>query len=241
MTKRIRLDAKPVAFGTEINSVDTTTYTVSTGDYLKWIKVNTAENTVTITLPELIYVGFTCFIENVGVGSVVLVAENLSAVKGAADFVEDQYRSVQVVHEGNGEWRAQGYLGRNDINALYDVNFSSSPLETHQVIMRDQLTGFWLNKPYLPFWGPIVSNIGILITTAHHGRVIIINAGTNQTISINNGLPNGLFFTVVNTGSAAVNIACAGTLNSPTTNLTQWQWLNFYHTESNIWYSYGNF
>ena len=153
MAQVYKIDNKRYDF-IEVDSLSQTTYLISEADYNKWIKVKTDDSSVNIELPEGLSNGFRCVIENTGVFTINYVNEAGTTVATQQDkFTEDQFRTIEAVYD-NSVWRLQGYIGRQDLSSLFDVNVDIAGLPIDgDTLVYDINFNVWRagkNVPFIP-------------------------------------------------------------------------------------------
>jgi len=237
MAQVYKIDNKRYEF-LEIDSAVQTSYLVSEANYNTWLKVKTDDSSVNIQLPLGLSDGFRCIIENTGVFTINYVNEAGTSIATQQDkFTEDQFRTIEAVYD-NSVWRLQGYIGRQDLSSLYDVNVNAGGLpEDGDALVYDINFNSWRagkNVPYIPADPFFLDHI---IVDEDHGKTLLFDTTAAPiTVTFNLGLEDGFYCTVVNVGTGTLNVATAGTLNAAGTTLSQYQSMNVLHAASNILY-----
>jgi len=206
----------------DIDSTITTAYTISETDFNKWIKVNTSENDVDIQMPDGLSEGFRCIVENTGEFTVNYVnGVGTSLATQQDNLTEDKFRTVELVYNTT-QWRIQGYVGRNNISSLYDVNTDATGVPNNgDVLQYDFNAGIWKAAPQPPFFSRSPENIDFILTEEDHGRTIPVNTTLAPVdVALNLGLPAGFRVKLINVGTGDMTITAAPTLNINTTTIT---------------------
>lgn len=237
MAKVYKVDSKRYEFK-EIDSLTTTSYTLTEDDYNKWIKLKTNDSSIDLQLPNNLSNGFRCILENTGVFTVNYInAVGTTAATQQDKFTEDQYRTIEAAYDNN-IWRLQGYIGRQDLNSLYDVNVNINGLPSKgDALVYDIDNNIWTagkNVPLIPT-DPFFADY--LITNADHGQVLLFDTTAAPiTVSFNLGLDEGIHVRVVNVGTGILTVASAGTLKAADSTLSQWQGMDVLNSGSDIFY-----
>jgi hypothetical protein len=237
MAKIYKIENKRYEFK-EIDSATASSYLLTEQDHNKWIKLKTEDNSIDLQLPANLSNGFRCVIENTGVFTVNYInAVGTSVATQQDKFTEDQYRTIEAVYDNN-VWRLQGYIGRQDLNSLYDVNVNVNGLPSDgDALIYDINSNVWKagkNVPFTPS-DPIFSNH--IITDLDHGQILLFDTTASPiTVSFNLGLEDGLHVRVINIGTGTLTIASAGTFNAAGSTLAQWQGMDILHAASDVFY-----
>lgn len=233
---------------TDSNINDTNTYTLNQDLYNKWIKVDTSNTNISIFLPNELASGFHCIIENVGSNKVNYTTTNNNSIRSDEDkYTDTRFRSVEINYDkSNSEWRIQGYIGKDDINSLYDVrtNLDRAP-SNGDVLVYDEESGFWKagSNPSFLTSRPAVLSQNFTITNQDHGSVIVVDTSANSVeITFELGLEEGLYVKLLNISEGFLRINTPGNLVGVSETYYAGTCLEVYHLSSNNYYSvaYGS-
>jgi len=222
----------------EIDSAVQTNYLVTEADHNRWIKIKTDDSSVNLQLPNTLSNGFRCIIENTGVFTVNYVNDVGTSLATQQDpFTEDQYRTIEAVYD-NSEWRLQGYIGRQDLSSLYDVNVNAAGLpEDGNALIYDLNFNSWRAGKNTPFTPADPFFVDHIIEDADHAQPLLFDTTAAPiTVTFNLGLDDGFYCTIINIGTGELNAASAGTFNSAATTLSQYQSMYVLHAAGNIFY-----
>ena len=214
-----------------IDGASQTSYLLTEQDHNKWLKFNTTPSSINLNLPEISN-GFRCVVENIGELSINFVnAAGTSLATQQDPFSEDVFRTVECVYDaGPKEWRLQGFVGRNDISSLYDVNTGTNgpPSAGDVLTFNGNVWTTGVVPPYKP--SPIIVSDTILQESDHAAVLPIDTTVLPVDVAINLGLPAGFYCRIVNVGTGNLTITGAGTLNTPTTLLNSpYQFADIFH------------
>ena len=227
----------------EIDSAVITSYIVTESDHNKWLKIDTTSSSVNLNLPNNLSDGLRFVVENTGNTTVNYVnAVGTSIATQQDPFTEDQYRTVEAVFNApTSEWRIQGFVGRNDISSLYDVNTQAGggPLAGN-VLEFD--SSVWSTGKLPPYTPGSIEAIDLILEDDDHGQVIPIDTTALPVdVAINTGLEAGFYCRVINIGTGNVTFTPAVTLNSPVVSLTgQYDYADIWHAGLEQYYLVTN-
>lgn len=242
MAKVYKINTKRYEF-VDVDSATTSTYLISESDFNKWIKADTSTESIDIQMPEGMANGFRCIVENTGLFTVNYVNGSGTSLETQQDpFTEDQYRTVELVYESN-KWRIQGYVGRNDISSLYDVNTDAEGIpEEGDVLEYRANSGIWTKGKKLSYIPRSPENLDFIIQKSDHGKIIPVNTDVAPVeVAINPGLPEGFYCRIQNVGTGVLNITSGVSLNTPTTSLSsKYSYLDIFHSGLESYYAITN-
>lgn len=209
----------------------------------QWLKVDTTNQDINLYLPDSVYRGFSCIVENVGENKVNYVTPNNLTLKTDEEpYTDIRYRSVELnFDKENSEWRVQGYIGIDNINAIYDVktNQDGAP-EDGNTLTFDEETGFWKAAPNPLF----LTKRDEVITTdfeldnRDHGSFIVIDTKNNPvSVTIPLGLKAGFHIKLYNISNGALSIVPAGNLTGPYLTGGPFSLLEVHHLKDDNYYS----
>lgn len=239
--KKYLVDRKRYNF-VEINSADTQTYLVKEEDVNKWIKVNTTDNTVDIQLPDSMSEGFTCVIENTGELSVNYINSAGTNIATQQDpTTEVQYRTIEAIFN-NGSWRLQGFLGRNDLSSLYDVNTKANPPLDQDVLTFNQSTNTWTAGRGIQFTPRDIEFNNFSLDDSDNGKTILVDTDNNPVdVAINTGLKAGFRTRIINIGEGTVSFTPAVSFNTPVNSLDRkYNYIDIFHQGLEMYYTTSN-
>lgn len=217
----------------EIDSSVTTAYVLSESDFNKWIKADTTTASIDIQMPDGLSEGFRCIVENTGVFTVNYInGAGTSLATQQDNITEDQYRTVELVFNSS-EWRVQGYIGRNDISSLYDVNTDAQGVPNNgDVLQYDFNAGIWTAASQPPLFARSAETIDFILTEEDHGKIIPVDTTFAPVdVAINLGLPDGFKVRLINVGTGVMTITAAPTLNIESTSInTQYTAVDLFHS-----------
>lgn len=217
----------------EIDSAITTAYTLTESDFNKWIKADTTDASIDIQMPDGLSEGFRCIVENTGVFTVNYVnGAGTSLATQQDNITEDQYRTVELVFNSS-EWRLQGYIGRNDISSLYDVNTDAQGVPNNgDVLQYDFNAGIWTAASQPPLFARSAETVNFILTEEDHGKTIPVDTTFAPVdVALNLGLPDGFKVRLINVGTGIMTITAAPTLNIASTTInTQYTFVDLFHS-----------
>lgn len=243
MARTYLVDSKRYQYIDFVPTVGATEYLLSEADNNKWIKIDTTNEDGDVQLPLNISEGFSCIIENTGPFTVNYLNEAGTSAATEQDlFTEDQYKTVEVAFNQN-EWRIQGYIGRNDISSLYDVNVTAGGLpENEDVLTYNLNSGVWQAGKQPKFIPRSPENLDFIIQKSDHGKIIPVNTTFAPVdVAINTGLPAGFYCRVQNVGTGSMTITPGVTWNSPITSVNdQYAYIDIFHSGLEQYYVVSN-
>lgn len=217
----------------EVDSSLTSAYTLSESDFNKWIKADTTDSSIDIQMPDGLSEGFRCIIENTGVFTVNYInGAGTSLATQQDNITEDQYRTVEIVFN-NSQWRLQGYIGRNDISSLYDVNTTAQGVPNDgDVLQYDVNAGLWSAASQPPLFARSAETIDFILTEEDHGKIIPVDTSFAPVdVALNLGLSDGFKVKLINVGTGTMTITAAPTLNIASTIInTQYTFVDLFHS-----------
>lgn len=238
MAQVYKIDNKRYTF-VEVDSGVTTSYLLSESDHNKWIKIDTTTSSVNLQMPVSMSEGFRCVVENVGQFTINYVnAAGTSIATQQDPFTEDQFRTVEIVRNGS-EWRVQGFVGRNDVSSLYDVNVTASgPLSDGQVLAYDGVTGNWRADDRLVLVPRSPETLDFILQESDHAKIIPVNTTAAPVdVALNLGLPDGFYVRIMNIGDGAMSITSAAALDIATTSINQkYGYIDLFHAGFEVYY-----
>lgn len=237
MAQVYKIDNKRYEF-VEIDSSVNTSYILTEADHNKWIKIDTDANSVNLQLPLQISEGFKCVVENIGQFTINYVNAGGTSIATQQDtFTEDKFRTVEIVRNGT-EWRVQGFVGRNDVSSLYDVNVTAQgPLSDGQVLAYDGQTGNWRADDRLVYIPRSPEVADFVLQESDHAKIIPVNTNAAPVdVAINLGLPSGFYCKIVNIGTGNLTITSAPSLDIATTSINQkYGYVDLFHQGFETW------
>jgi len=238
MAQLYKINNKRYEF-TNVDSAAVTAYTLTEADFNKWIKIDTTTTSVDIQMPDGLSEGFRCIVENTGVFTVNYInGVGTSLATQQDNLTEDQYRTVEIVFN-NSEWRLQGYVGRNDISSLYDVNTDAQGVPNDgDVLQYDFNAGIWSSASQPPLFGRSAETIDFILAAEDHGKIIPVDTTVLPVdVALNLGLDSGFKVRLINVGTGDMTITAAPTLNIPTTTITgQYTFVDIFHAGLETYY-----
>ena len=229
----------------DTNDLDNSTnnYEITQNLFNKWVKIDTSNSDFNLLLPNSVYNGFTCVIENVGDNKInYITPPDLVLRTDEEKYTDTRFRSVEInFDKENNEWRIQGYIGVDDINSIYDVktNQDGAPSEGNTLTF-DEETGFWKAAPNPPFITErdTVINSDFIIEDRDHESFIIVDTENNPVnVAVNLGLKQGLHLKVLNISNGLLSINIAGTLVGPSSTRIPHSYIEVHHLKNDIYYS----
>lgn len=242
MARTYTVDAKRYNF-INVDSNLVTSYLVTEADHNKWIKIDTTASSVNLNLPLGLSDGLRFVVENVGSTTVNYVNAVGTSIASQQDpFTEDQYRTTEVVYNApTMEWRIQGFVGRNDVSSLYDVNTNANgtPVAGDVLQFNGSVWSTGTVPPYIP---QSVISVDTILDETHHGKILPINTTALPVdIAINVGLPSGFYTRLINVGTGTLTLTSGATINSPITESTnQYDYIDLWHAGLEQYYISSN-
>ena len=238
MAQVYKIDSKRYQY-TTIDSAVVTTYILSEADYNKWLKFDTTTTDIDITLSTGLREGFKCIVENIGTFTINYLPEvgtTIATQQGA--FTEDQFRTVEIAYN-NTEWRLQGFIGRNDISSLFDVNTTAfGGVQDGDVMTYDLGLGSWIQGRNPLFIPRDVISTNYILEDSDNGKILPFDT-TIATIDValNLGLTPGFNCRLLNVGTGTLNIISAVNLFGPSITSTQYTKIDLFHSNLETYYS----
>lgn len=215
MSNNYKVDSKAVVFEVRAND-----FTLARSDYLKWLKIDTNTQDITVTLPASTTVdffkeGWNCTLENIGTGTIFIVPGTGASFVAPAATVDDQYRSAQVIYDSGNTWRGQGYLGPNDLTSLTGVTANAPFPSDYNALAYDGNTNQWIPRNFPRFLETsTITGTHNLADSDHRRLYLVDTSGGPVTINQNLGLQHGLDVDFVNIGTGVVTLTAAGNVTS---------------------------
>lgn len=227
----------------DIDSSVITSYIVGESDHNKWLKIDTTTSSVNLQLPDGLSDGLRFVVENTGdttinyqngVGTSIATQQDL--------FTEDKFRTVECVFNApTNEWRIQGFVGRNDISSLYDVNTNATGVPSIGDVL--QYNGsVWTTGKLPPFTPNSLITVDKILDDQDHGQILPVETSALPVdIAINTGLDAGFYCRIINVGTGTVTLTPAVTFNSPVVSLTnQYDYVDIWHAGLEQYYAVTN-
>ena len=229
----------------DTNDLDNNTnnYEITQNLFNKWVKIDTSDSDFNLLLPNNVYNGFSCVIENVGDNKInYITPPELILRTDEEKYTDTRFRSVEInFDKENNEWRIQGYIGVDDINSIYDVktNQDGAPSQGNTLTF-DEETGFWKaapNPPFLTKRDKVITSDFIISNSDHNSFIVVDTTDNPVGVALNLGLKPGLHFKVLNISNGSLNLITAGTLIGPSTTSIPNTYLEVHHLKDDIYYS----
>lgn len=196
---------------------DTTTgsYQLTQEDYGYWLKVDTSEGQIELRLPAGLTHGYFNVVENVGSNKVIFGAETGQALEANYYYISVQYATAHLFYEGSSQWRLQGALGDQDLNALTDVTIPSSARVDGRVLAYSAAVDRMILVDPLPRGRYLTYTESYSTSAEHHGQTILLDttlAPLQALLQDDEFYLLGYHLQLHNLGPAPVTVATSGTL-----------------------------
>ena len=161
----------------EISHADTDLgdYVLTNLDNGYWLKVDTTDGQINLVIPTGLPKGFSLIVENTGEFRVNLDVEVGVDLYGTHNYIDVQYSSTHLFHEGEDVYRTHGALGTLGLTSLSDVLVPGGSLSDRKRFEWDATISKAIFVTGVPRRFHVTKTASYAVSNTDMGKVIIMD------------------------------------------------------------------